>query len=125
LSISGYKPTKLTYKEKRAVEFGGFESRRLAERHVAKIAVTFEGTKDRLHQAYQAAKRADRLSGALYDRWMAEALSLSKGQPVERAVAMLLRTAVMLEIAAERKGWPDRIAGLPDLVPLAEDEPAA
>jgi hypothetical protein len=45
---------------------------------------------------------------------MAEALTLAKGQPVERAVAMLLRTAVMLEIAAERKGWPDRIAGLPD-----------
>jgi hypothetical protein len=48
---------------------------------------------------------------------MADALSLSKGQPIERAVAMLLRTAVMLEIAAERKGWPDRITGLPDKAP--------
>jgi hypothetical protein len=45
---------------------------------------------------------------------MADALTLSKGQPVERAVAMMLRTAVMLEIAAEQKGWPDRIVGLPD-----------
>jgi hypothetical protein len=84
---------------------------------VAKIAVTFDDTKFRLHQAYRAAKAADRLSGALYDRWMAEALMLVKGQPIERAVAMLHRTAVMLEIAAERKGWPDRITGLPDARP--------
>jgi hypothetical protein len=35
--------------------------------------------------------------GALYDRWMTEALSLSKGQPVERAIVMLHRIAVMLE----------------------------
>jgi hypothetical protein len=27
---------------------------------------------------------------------------------------MMLRTAARLEIAGERKGWPDRIAGLPD-----------
>jgi hypothetical protein len=40
------------------------------------------------------------MSGALYDRWMADALSLSKGQPIERATAMPFRTAVMLEIAA-------------------------
>jgi hypothetical protein len=83
---------------------------------MAKIAVTFEGTKDRLHQAYRAAKAADRQSSALFDRWMAEALMLAKGQPVERATVMLYRTAVMLEIAAERKGWPDRIPGLPDAV---------
>jgi hypothetical protein len=50
----------------------------------------------------------------LYDRWLFEALSLVKGQPIDRASAMLRRTAVMLEIAAERKGWRDRIAGLPD-----------
>jgi hypothetical protein len=79
-----------------------------------KITATFEGTKHRLHLAYRAAKAADWLSGALYDRWMAEAPSLCKGQPVDRATVMLLRTAVMLEIAAERKSWPDRIAGLPD-----------
>ncbi len=82
---------------------------------MTKITVTFESTKDRLRLAYKAAKAADRLSAALFDRWMSDALMLSKGQPIERAVAMLLRTAVMLEIAAERKGWPDRIAGLPDI----------
>lgn len=81
---------------------------------MARIATTFEDVKDRLRQAHRSAKAADRLSSALFDRWMAEALMFSKGQPVERAAAMLLRTAVMLEIAAERKGWPERIAGLPD-----------
>jgi hypothetical protein len=49
-----------------------------------KIAVTFKGAKHRLHPAYQAANKADRLSGALYDRWMAEALLLRKGQPIGR-----------------------------------------
>jgi hypothetical protein len=46
---------------------------------MAKVAVTFEGTEDRLHQAYRAAKRVDRLSGALFDRWMADALTLAVG----------------------------------------------
>jgi hypothetical protein len=45
---------------------------------------------------------------------MADALTLSKGQPAERAAAMMVRTAVMLELAAGRKGWPDRISGFPD-----------
>jgi hypothetical protein len=89
---------------------------------MAKVAVTFEGTKDRLHQAYSAAKAADRQSAALFDRWMAEVLMHVKGQPIERATTMLHRTAVMLEIAAERKGWPDRIAGLPDRSPRAPAE---
>jgi hypothetical protein len=45
---------------------------------------------------------------------------------VERATAMLHRIAVMLEIAGERKGWPDRIVGLPDRTwsPRAEVEAA-
>jgi hypothetical protein len=45
---------------------------------------------------------------------MADALALAKGQLVERATVMLYRTAVMLEIAAEKRGWPDHITGLPD-----------
>jgi hypothetical protein len=61
---------------------------------------------------------------------MAEALSLCKGQPVDHATVMLHRTAVMLEIAAERKGWPDRITGLSDrrAIPprrLFHDRPSA
>jgi hypothetical protein len=45
---------------------------------------------------------------------------------MERATVMLRRIAVMLEIAAERKGWPDRIVGLPDKTrsPRAEAEAA-
>jgi hypothetical protein len=79
-----------------------------------KIAVTLESVKDRLRRAHKAAKRADSLSGALFDKWMAEALTLGKGQPVERQAAMQVRTAIMLEIAAERRGWPEHIEGLPD-----------
>jgi hypothetical protein len=92
---------------------------------LARVAVTFEGTKHRLHQAYRAAKAADRLSGALFDRWMSEALMFAKGQPVDRATTMLLRTAIALEIAADRKGWPDRIRGLPDRGPKAAAREAA
>ena len=57
------------------------------------------------------------LSSALFDRWMADALTLSKGQPVDRAT-------VMLEIAVEGKGWTNRITGLPvprSLLAAAED----
>ena len=79
-----------------------------------KIAVTMESVQERLRKAHRAAKRADALAGALFDRWMAETLTLGKGQPVERQAAMLLRTALMLEIVAERKGWPEHIVGLPD-----------
>jgi hypothetical protein len=28
---------------------------------------------------------------------------------------MLMRTAIMLEIATERRGWRERITGLPDV----------
>jgi hypothetical protein len=71
---------------------------------MAKVATTLEDTKLRLREAYRAAKRSDKLSGALYDRWMSEALALSRGQPTDRATVMLHRTAIMLEIAAETRG---------------------
>jgi hypothetical protein len=74
---------------------------------------TLEAVKERLRTAHRAATKADYLSVALFDQWMAEALTLSKGQSVDRAAAMLLRTAAMLEIAAECRGWPKRVSGLP------------
>jgi hypothetical protein len=92
---------------------------------MAKTATTFEDIKFRLHRAYSAAKAADRLSGALFDRWMSEALMFAKGQPMDRAAATLLRTAIALEIAADRKGWPDRIRGLLDRGPRAAAREAA
>jgi hypothetical protein len=92
---------------------------------MAKVAVTFEDTKHRLHRAYKAAKAADRLSSALFGRWMSEVLMLAKGQPIERATTMLHRTAVMLEICAERKGWPDRITGIPDRTQSLRDDAEA
>jgi len=35
-----------------------------------------------------------------------------RGQPRERACAMLVRTAIMLEIAVDRRGWPERMVGM-------------
>ena len=75
-------------------------------------AVTLEQAKERFRSAHQAARRADSLSAALYDRWAAETLMHIRGQPRDRACAMLVRTAIMLEIAVDRRGWPERIVGL-------------
>ena len=89
---------------------------------MAKIAVTLESAKERFTQARKAACSTDRLSAALYDRLAAETLLAVKGQSAERAATMLFRMAVALEVLAERKGWPDKIAGLPDRSPRSEAE---
>ncbi len=81
---------------------------------MAKLALTLDQAKDRFTRARKAACSADRLSSALYDRFAAETLLAVKGQPAERAATMLVRMAVALEVLAERKGWPERIPGLPD-----------
>jgi hypothetical protein len=39
-------------------------------------------------------------------------LTRIRGQPIERACAMLVQTAIMLEIAVDRRGWPERILGM-------------
>ncbi len=75
-------------------------------------AVTLEQAEERFRSAHRAARRADNLSAALYDRWAAETLMHIRGQPRERACAMLVRTAIMLEIAVDRRGWPERIVGM-------------
>jgi hypothetical protein len=81
---------------------------------MAKIAVTIEQAKERFNNACRAARDADRLTAALYDRLAADTLLAAKGQPPERACTMLMRMAVALEVLAERRGWPERIHGLPD-----------
>jgi hypothetical protein len=40
---------------------------------MVRIATTFEDVKHALHLAYRAGKAADGLSGALFDRWVADA----------------------------------------------------
>jgi hypothetical protein len=59
-------------------------------------------------------RRGPAIAAALFDRFAAETLLAVKGQPAERAATMFFRMAVALEVLAERKGWPERIAGLPD-----------
>jgi hypothetical protein len=84
---------------------------------MTKIALTLDEARERFHCAHKAAKAADRVTAALYDRLASDTLLAVKGQPVERAVTMLVRMAVAFEVLAERRGWPDVISGLPDARP--------
>jgi hypothetical protein len=88
---------------------------------MARITLTMDQAKERFTHARKACS-ADKLAGALYDRLAAETLLAVKGQPAERAATMLIRMAVCLEVLAEWKGWPDRIAGLPDRTARDEAE---
>jgi hypothetical protein len=92
---------------------------------MAKIATTFEDVTFRPHRAFRAAKAADHLTRALLRPMVCGRSFALEGATVERAAAMLLRTAVLLEICAEKKGWPDRIVGLPDREPNAAARAAA
>ncbi len=84
---------------------------------MSKLVLTMDSAKERFTQARKAACSADRLSSALYDRLAAETLLAIKGQPAERAATMLIRMAVCLEVLAEYRGWPERVADLPDRAP--------
>ena len=52
------------------------------------------------------------MAAALYDRWVAETLMPIRGQSRERACTMPVRTAIMLEIAVDRRGWPEGILAM-------------
>lgn len=70
--------------------------------------------KDRMTRARAAARRADPLGGAMFDRWVSEALMAARDVAPEMGAAMYLRIAIMLEIAVDRQGWPHgRVRGLP------------
>ena len=89
---------------------------------MAKLMLTLDQAKDRFRAAHRAAKASDKLTAALYDRLAADTLLAVKGQPAERAATMFVRMAVCLEVLAERRGWPERIAGLPDRTRRADAE---
>ena len=66
-----------------------------------------------MSRARDLARKADPLSAALFDRWYAEALMSARGVRAEAAYAMITRMAIVLEVMADRKGWPAGIvAGL-------------
>lgn len=80
---------------------------------MAKIVTTLPEAKARMSRAREAARKADPLSAALFDRWYATALSSAASQPDGVAAAMYVKTAICLEVLAEMKGWPEgRVAGV-------------
>jgi hypothetical protein len=83
---------------------------------MAKVVTTLADAKAQFDCVRKAARDADRLSGAFIDRIAADVLMAAKGASPERAATMLVRMAVALEVLAER-GWPEKIAGMPNKRP--------
>jgi hypothetical protein len=80
---------------------------------MSKLVTTLADAKARMSLAREAARKADPLSAALFDRWYATALSSAVGQPDEIAAVMFVRTAICLEVLTEMKGWPaGKVAGV-------------
>jgi hypothetical protein len=65
--------------------------------------------KHRCRYAYKAARTADPPLAALLDRWFAETLIQVDGVHPDAARLMLTRIAIMFEVVADRRGWPDRL----------------
>jgi hypothetical protein len=65
--------------------------------------------KDRCRRAYRGARQADAPLSALLDRWYAETLTQVAGQPADKSAVMFTRAAIMFEVVADRRGWPERI----------------
>jgi hypothetical protein len=72
-------------------------------------ASTLAQAKDRARQAYRSARQADPPLSALIDRWWSETLTQVHGQPATRSTVMLTRIAIMFEVVADRRGWPERM----------------
>jgi hypothetical protein len=77
--------------------------------HDRSAASPLAAARERCRRAYHAARKADVPIAGLIDRWWAETLMMVDDQPAGRATVMLVRTAIMLEVVADRAGWPDRM----------------
>src|SRR5436853_2927162 len=65
--------------------------------------------RERCRAAYYAAREVD--VPGLCDRWYSDVLLASRGQPADRATAMLTRVAIIFEVMAEKGGWPAHVRG--------------
>jgi hypothetical protein len=63
----------------------------------------------RCQAALQAAKEADEALSGLWHRYYRETLDQVRRQPSDRAATMLLRMAILFEVVADRRGWPERM----------------
>ena len=75
--------------------------------------LTLDQAKDRFRAARRAVRDSDKLGCRLLQPPRADTLLAIKGQPVGRQATMLVQMAVAMEVLADRKGLPDRIARLP------------
>jgi hypothetical protein len=65
--------------------------------------------KDRARRAYRSAREADPPLSALIDRFHSETLVQVAGQPAAKSAVMFQRIAILFEVVADRRGWPERI----------------
>ena len=86
-------------------------SSRTFARPMAPIAITLDQAKQCFARAHAAAVKVEPLSKVLFDRWKAELLLAAHGEPEDVRAVMHYKLALALEILAERKAWPDSIAG--------------
>src|SRR5262245_20544646 len=68
--------------------------------------------KMRCRAAHAAAKEADPMQSAFYDKLWAGVLLAADRQPEAAAVVMFTRIAILFEVAVDRLTWPERIRGL-------------
>jgi hypothetical protein len=68
--------------------------------------------KRRFARAHAAALENDPSLRLFYDKWQADLLSAGKGVSTDRRAAMYFKMALVCEILAERRGWPNTIIGL-------------
>jgi hypothetical protein len=72
-------------------------------------ATPLAAAKDRARRAYRSACEVDAPMAPTFGRWWAETLTQVDGQPADRSATMLVRMAILFEVAADRRGWPERM----------------
>jgi hypothetical protein len=78
---------------------------------MAQVTITLEQAKARFQRAHAAALKADPLCQMIFERWRADMLAAGRGEPEEVRAVMHWKLAIVFEVLAERKRWPDSIAG--------------
>jgi hypothetical protein len=63
----------------------------------------------RCAQALDAAKEADGELSGLWHRYFVETVTAASGQPAVRSVVMWTRLAILFEVVADRRRWPERM----------------
>jgi hypothetical protein len=65
--------------------------------------------KDRCRSAFEAAKEADAALSGIWSTVYRDTFDQVAGQPAHRAAVMFTRIAILFEVVADRRGWPERM----------------